>query len=179
MADERSDRTALPVDRVQLLVVGRIGDRRFALPATAVTYCLRMAAITPLPAAPRGIVGVLNLGGVILPVVDPRPWFDLASPPFHPEQYLVLVRARRDYLLWVDRLEQTFAAHEEDFRPLDLDGEGTTIPDAAAGSLGGGTAARPALVSVLVRIEGEVVPVLSLEVLAPTGRAPLGSAIAR
>jgi purine-binding chemotaxis protein CheW len=169
IGDDGGEGTAVPTDHPRLLVIGRIGDRRFALPAAAVVYCLRMAAVTPVPDAPRGVVGVLNLSGVILPVVDPRPWFDLDSPPFHPEQYLVLVRAQRDYLLWVDRLEQTFTAHADDVRPLDLAGDAPTSALAGVGadSAGGRADGRPPLVTSLVRIAGEVVPVLSVEVLTP------------
>jgi purine-binding chemotaxis protein CheW len=164
-----------PADDTRLLVIGRVGDHRFALPAATIVSCLRMAAVTPLPDAPGGVVGVLNLNGAILPVVDPRPRFGLPTPPYHPEQYLVLVRARRDYLLWVDRLEQTFAARTGDFAPTGLDGEATGVTGVAgaaevAGSGGGagaGTTGRPAFVHSLVRIAGEVVPVLSLEALAP------------
>ena len=111
-AEERRGRDAAVVGRTKLLVIGRIGDRRFAIPAASIAYCLRMTAVTPLPAAPRSVVGAVNLRGTVVPVVDPRPWFDVPTPRFHPEQYLVLVRAQCDFLLWVDRLDQTFVAHD-------------------------------------------------------------------
>jgi purine-binding chemotaxis protein CheW len=160
--------------RTRLLLVGSVGGRRFALPAAAVVTCLRMAPVTPLPDAPPGVVGVLNTAGRILPVVDPRPAFGVPTPPYDPEQYLVLVRARRDYVLWIDRLEQTFAAPAAGAAPVDLDGvaggaAGTGGPDdagadAVPGAVGSG---RRALVDSFVRIAGEVVPVLSLAALAP------------
>jgi chemotaxis signal transduction protein len=177
VAREGRGRPVDGADDTRLLVIGRIGDHRFALPAAAIGSCLRMAAVTPLPDVPGGVVGVLNLNGVILPVVDPRPRFGLPTPPYHPEQYLVLVRARRDYLLWVDRLEQTFAARRGDFAPTGLDGEATGVagatgaPEVTSSGAGAGVTGRPAFVHSLVRIAGEVVPVLSLEALAP-GQPP-------
>ena len=146
----QAERTGPAAGRTRLLVIGSVGGRRFALPAAAVVTCLRMATVTPLPDAPPGVVGVLSTTGRILPVVDPRPSFGVPTPPYDPEQYLVLVRASRDYVLWIDRLEQTFAAPAGSVDGADAGGSG-----------------RPALVASLVRIAGEVVPLLSLEALAP------------
>ncbi len=164
----RPERIGPAAGRTRLLVIGSVGGRRFALPAEAVVTCLRMAAVTPMPDAPPGVVGVLSTTDRILPVVDPRPSFGVPTPPYDPEQYLVLVRARRDYVLWIDRLEQTFAAPAEDADP----GAPGGAAGAAAGTGGAdgadaGGSGRPALVASLVRIAGEVVPVLSLEALAP------------
>src|SRR5262245_5917412 len=55
------------------LVVVRLGDRLFALPTVTVERILRMAALVALPGASNGVAGALNLHGVLLPVVDPRP----------------------------------------------------------------------------------------------------------
>src|SRR5207302_575736 len=51
------------------VLVGRIGEQRFALPADAIVRILPMAALTPLAEAPRGVAGLLNLGGEVLAVI--------------------------------------------------------------------------------------------------------------
>jgi chemotaxis signal transduction protein len=74
------------------LLLCRIGARRFALPADRVERVERMAALTSLPEAPPGIAGVLNLRGVTLPIVDPRPRLGVESPAPDLDQHLVGVR---------------------------------------------------------------------------------------
>ena len=64
-----------------------------------------MAAPTPLPGAPYGVVGLLALGGELLPVVDPRPLLVLHPVAPHPDQHLVAIGAATNFLLWVDRAE--------------------------------------------------------------------------
>jgi chemotaxis signal transduction protein len=105
----------------QLLLIVRVGSQRYALPAAAVERILPMAALTPLPGAPRDVAGLLNLHGEILPVVDPRPHLagvalansagSAGSAPAEPDtsQHLVVVVAQTRYLLWVDAAEQVFA----------------------------------------------------------------------
>jgi chemotaxis signal transduction protein len=55
-----------------------------------------------LPDTGIGLLGMLNLHGEILPVVDPRPRLGLPSPRVAPEQRLVKMRANVPFLLWVD-----------------------------------------------------------------------------
>jgi chemotaxis signal transduction protein len=131
-----------------LLLIGRLGERLFALPATSVERILRMAAVVPLPDAPAGIAGVLDLQGSVLPVVDPRP--RLGLPPAIPDvdHHLVVLTAATRYLLWIDRAECI-----ED------------VPAAAFDTVeaGGGAAVAPQV----VRLAGAVLPVLSPAALDP------------
>ncbi|MCX6023651.1 MAG: chemotaxis protein CheW [Chloroflexi bacterium] len=131
-----------------LLVIGRVGGRAVGLPSAAVERILRMAALTPLPDAPPGIAGLLNLHGALLPVVDPRPRLGLPLVPWAPDQHLVVMAAAGRFLLWLDRVERivTVAPHELD-----------RVTTGAAGPF----------VLWAARIDGEVVPVLSPEALDP------------
>ena len=140
--------TRLAPDAHTLLLIGRLGERRFALPATSVERILRMAAITPLPDAPPGIAGVLDLHGSVLPVVDPRP--RLGLPPATPDvdQHLVVLAAATRYLLWVDRVEAIEAVPAGAFDAVDA---------------GGG----PGVAPQVVRLAGAVLPVLSPTALDP------------
>jgi len=135
------------MDAARLLLC-RIGPARFALPAEQVERVERMAALTPLPGAPPGIAGLLNLRGAVLPVVDPRPRLGAPSLPIDPDQHLVVVVAGERYLLWVDRVEQLIALRPEQVDVLD----------------GGRTAG---LTGAVARIDNAPVPILSLAALAP------------
>src|SRR2546425_9177325 len=130
------------------LLLCRIGAGRFALPADQVERVERMAALTPLPEAPLGIAGLLNLRGAVLPVVDPRPRLGAPSPAIDPDQHLVVVAAGERYLLWVDRVEQLIALPPEQVDAID--------GGRAAGLTGG-----------VARIDGAPMPILSLAALAP------------
>lgn len=54
------------------LVVFQLYEHEYALPAGRVVEVLRMVALTPVPEAPPWLPGVLNLRGVVIPVVDLR-----------------------------------------------------------------------------------------------------------
>lgn len=88
-----------------IILVVRIGDQPFALPATPIRRIVPMAALTPLPGAPFGVAGVLAIGGDLLPVVDPRPLLGLPPTLPRPDQHLIAIDATTHYLLWVDRAE--------------------------------------------------------------------------
>ncbi len=131
------------------VVIAGIGDNRYALAASSISRVLAMAALTPLADAPPGVIGLLNLHGNILPVVDPRPRLHLPTPAFHPDQRLLVVTAPNAYLLWMDRVDDVLVARPEDFRAV-------VAPPGA----------HP-LSQFILSVGEEVIPVLSLEALNP------------
>lgn len=48
----------------------QVGAEHYALPVEAVLEVARPARLTPVPGAPAHVVGVMNLRGEVLPVVD-------------------------------------------------------------------------------------------------------------
>jgi len=50
----------------------KVDDQVYALPLERVESVLRMVAVTPLPEAPAGVAGVINLHGKVIPVIDLR-----------------------------------------------------------------------------------------------------------
>jgi purine-binding chemotaxis protein CheW len=130
-----------------LIVVVRIGERRFGLPADAVRRIVPMAALTPLPDAPAGIAGFLAFGGEPLPVVDPRAQLGIPPTVPQPSQHLVALGSTSRFLLWVDRAEAVGALPSQDLAAV----------DAAAGGLA----------QQLARLGDEYLPVLSPDALDP------------
>src|SRR4051812_9430206 len=87
-------------------VIVSLGPRRFALAAEAVERIVRMAALVPLPRPTRHAVGMLNLHGTALLVVDPRRALGIAPARPSPAQQLIVLQARSRYVLWVDHVEE-------------------------------------------------------------------------
>lgn len=54
------------------LVVFHVGEHDFALAVTAVERVVRAVEIDALPEAPRGVRGIINLHGLVVPVFDLR-----------------------------------------------------------------------------------------------------------
>ena len=71
----------------------RLGDRRFGLPLESVERVMPMVHVLSLPESGDGLLGMLNMHGHVLPVVNPHPRLGLATPQMTTEQRLVLLRA--------------------------------------------------------------------------------------
>ena len=59
------------------LVVFRLDEQRYALTLAVVERIVRAAEVTPLPKAPTIVLGVIDLEGRVLPVLDVRQRFRL------------------------------------------------------------------------------------------------------
>ena len=85
------------------LVVFTLDDRRYGLPLPAVERVLRMVDVTPLPKAPQIVLGVVNVQGLVIPVVDMRRRFRLPARDFALADQLLIARtARRPVALAAD-----------------------------------------------------------------------------
>lgn len=83
------------------VVVFTLDGQRLALPLSSVERALRAVAVTPLPGAPPVVLGVINAGGQVLPVVELRRRLGLPSPALGPDQRLLLARGGRRTLALV------------------------------------------------------------------------------
>lgn len=59
------------------LVAFTLDNCKFALPLPQVERIVNVVEITPLPKAPEAVIGVVNVQGRIIPVVDIRKRFRL------------------------------------------------------------------------------------------------------
>ncbi|HJV64198.1 MAG TPA: chemotaxis protein CheW [Geomonas sp.] len=75
------------------LFVLRLDQQRYALQLAAVSRVVRMVEITPLPRARKALLGLVNVQGEILPVVDLRSCLNHQRRPVTPEDVLVIVQA--------------------------------------------------------------------------------------
>jgi purine-binding chemotaxis protein CheW len=96
------------------LVVLRLGDREYGLPAGAVVQVLRMVAISPLPEAHAWISGVINLRGRMTPMVDLRTRLGLPAEPPGLSAHIVIMRSSDAVLgLIVDAVLEVLEVEED------------------------------------------------------------------
>jgi purine-binding chemotaxis protein CheW len=73
------------------LVVLCLGTDRYAVPITAAREILRVGRITPVSTAPAFVLGVINLRGVIVTVLDLRVFFGLETGPVGAAARIIVV----------------------------------------------------------------------------------------
>jgi purine-binding chemotaxis protein CheW len=145
-----SPSTTPPVstDAEHAVLLVQLGGRRYGLPLTMVERVLPMAYVLPLPDSGQGLLGMLNLHGEVLPVIDPRRRLGLGSPRIVPDHRLVLVHCGSRFLLWVDAIDEVVSGGAE---ALTVVPAGQTSP----------------LVPRVLRLGEEMVPVLAPAALEP------------
>lgn len=85
------------------LVTFRLACQRYALPLECVERVVRMVAITTVPEAPPEVLGLIDVQGEVIPVLDIRYRLRLARQPPRVDDRLVIVRvARRAIAFAVD-----------------------------------------------------------------------------
>ena len=91
------------MDSVSHFVVFTLESRRFALPVLTVDRIVRAVEVTPMPDVPQDVMGVINVQGRIVPVVNLRPRLRLPDRPVEPaDQFLIARASQRMVALWVD-----------------------------------------------------------------------------
>lgn len=113
-----------------LHLVVHIGSDRYAIPARDIAEVLPLVELKALPGAPRGVAGLLDCRGAVIPVVDlsalalgtpavPRVSTRLLlvrySPPRGGEELLGLV---------AEHVTETLNRSADDFRPSGVDNNG-------------------------------------------------------
>ena len=97
------------------LLLFSLDDRRLALRLSSVERVIRAVALTPLPGAPRIVLGVINVTGNIIPVVDMRSRFGLSfRMPDIDDQYIVVHTDTRTLAVVVDAVDRLVEVHEQE-----------------------------------------------------------------
>lgn len=80
------------MDAVFQLVVFTLHDQRYALRLAAVDRIVRVVEITALPSAPEIVLGVVNIQGRVIPVVDTCRRFQLPRRDVELSDQLIVAR---------------------------------------------------------------------------------------
>jgi purine-binding chemotaxis protein CheW len=98
-----------------MLLVFTLDDWRCALELSTVERVYRAVAVTPLPDAPDIVLGVVNVRGIVLPVVDIRRRFRLPEKNQTPDDRLIIAHSTgRLVALVVDDVTDVVECAEKD-----------------------------------------------------------------
>ena len=86
-------------DPLVRLVVFRLEEQRYGLPLAAVERVLPMVAVAALPKAPAVALGVINVGGRVIVVVDLRHRLGLPRREYGLTGHLLVARTQRRTLI--------------------------------------------------------------------------------
>jgi purine-binding chemotaxis protein CheW len=89
------------------LVLLRLGADRYAVPITSVREILRVGRLTPVSTAPAFVIGVINLRGVIMTVLDLRVFFGLEPGPVGADARIIIAEGAGMVVgILVERVEE-------------------------------------------------------------------------
>lgn len=95
------------------LVVFRLQEQSYALHLDVVERIVRAVEITNVPEAPEIVLGVINVAGRIIPVMNLRRRFGLPEHEIDPADHLVIAHTRRRAVaLLVDEADDVVAYPE-------------------------------------------------------------------
>ncbi|MFG0261561.1 MAG: chemotaxis protein CheW [Novipirellula sp. JB048] len=134
------------------ILVFECGGRHFGVDAGCVRGVLRAVALTHLPQAPEVLMGLLNLRGRMLAVLDTSQLLGLGAASMAPTDHLIVVDAEASELaLHVDRAVDLLPITRDRTSERDPHGEHDRLGDDAAG-----------LISMVAKTDLGVVPVLAV-----------------
>ena len=94
MNDERTNNNAGDSnDEVLQWVTYRLGDETYGINVMQVQEVLRHTEIAPVPGAPSYVLGIINLRGNVVTVIDTRQRFGLSPAPITDNTRIVIIEA--------------------------------------------------------------------------------------
>ncbi len=96
-----------------------LGDEEYGVEITRVREIIGMQPITPVPASPGVMDGVINLRGKVIPVINMRRRFNLPTAEPHPHNVILVVEGGQDGVigLAVDRVKEVASFAAADVEP--------------------------------------------------------------
>ena len=104
-----------------------VDGHEYALPLPCVDEVVRMVAVTPVPAGPDWLAGVVNLRGRSIPMIDLRPRLGLASTDADPSAvFVVASKGDRTVGVLADAVAEVLTVLPAEIERPDtmIDGEG-------------------------------------------------------
>ena len=101
----------------------KLGAEEYGLGVLMVQEIRGWSAVTAIPHAPSWVLGVIDLRGVVVPIIDLRRRFDLAPAEFGPATVVIVLRVadgagERTIGLVVDAVSEVYDINESNFRSL-------------------------------------------------------------
>lgn len=100
------------------VIIFRLADELYAVDVKHVQSIERIGSITRIPDAPSFLKGVINMRGVVTPVVDLRLKLGLTAEPFHESSRLIIVHVPPyDVALIVDGADEVLEIDASHLQP--------------------------------------------------------------
>ena len=96
MAEERSSQ--LENDEVLQWVTFRLGSETYGINVMQVQEVLRYTEIAPVPGAPSYVMGIINLRGNVVTVINTRARFGLESAEISDNSRIVIIEAEKQVI---------------------------------------------------------------------------------
>lgn len=98
-------------------IIFALDDQRYALSAKSVKNVIRSVALTYLTEAPDLVLGLLNIGGTFIPVINIREQFDLPQKSIQISDRIIIAEASTYTIAFIaDSVEDVVELEQE---PLD------------------------------------------------------------
>jgi purine-binding chemotaxis protein CheW len=151
MSSPSTDQTTAATSQVLTFV---IGEATYGIDIPCVQEIRGWSAVTRLPQSPAEVLGVLNLRGAIVPVLDLRLKFGSANVQYSPITVIIVVsvmsaKGPRDFGMVVDGVSDVIDIAPHDVRPA---------PDL-------GASATSACIRGLIQVAGHMVILLDIDLL--------------
>lgn len=102
------------------IVIFTLGEPRCALPLSCVEKVVRAVEISPLPKAPDIVLGVINVTGKLVPVIDIRRRFCFPARELSVDDRFIIVRtAHRSVALVVDAVDEISELTDQEMMPVE------------------------------------------------------------
>jgi len=89
------------------LVCFRLDKNHYAIPLEFVDRVLRMVSIAKVPDAPEWMMGVIDLQGQVIPVLNLRKRFNLPEKNVHPDNRMIVMNQKKKlYAITADEVTQ-------------------------------------------------------------------------
>ncbi|MCK4875211.1 MAG: purine-binding chemotaxis protein CheW [Sulfurimonas sp.] len=116
--NEKQDETLSHSDDIVQLVGFIIGEEEYAIPILAIQEIIKPFPWTRVPQVPKYIVGVFNMRGAVIPLIDLRLKFGLSPKKQSDETRFIVMRHGDDIAGFViDRLTMAIRIKKSDIGP--------------------------------------------------------------
>ena len=126
----QQDSVAEQLDDVVQLVGFMIGEEEYAVPILAIQEIIKPFTWTRVPQVPQYVLGVFNLRGAVIPLIDLRTKFGLQAKKHSDETRFIVMRHGDDVAGFViDRLTMAIRIKKDNIgsAPDTVDGDNTVI----------------------------------------------------
>ena len=116
---QQDQKDIITTDEAQILqLVGFVvGDEEFAIPILTIQEIIKPIEYTRVPRTPNHVLGVFNLRGSVIPLIDLRMKFGVAATKTDDMRYIVLKDGEETAGFVIDRLNQAIRINKDKIDP--------------------------------------------------------------